>query len=78
MTEDLDLKVLSEVNDLILIGHTEAARLMRDLWSDRTKLVEALRLIHSWDLMHSEALTLGRALQIVERVLDDVGEDGGE
>ena len=41
--------------------------------ADRTILIEALRTIQEWDMGHSEALSVERVQEIVEKALYDVG-----
>jgi hypothetical protein len=64
MTEDeLDLATLNALAAL-LDANPETAELFRRVWSDRRAFLEALGAIATWDLAHSEALTVERAVDI--------------
>lgn len=74
MSDALDNRTLGVMNVLISAGLPDAAKVMQQLWKERTLAVDALVHIRDWDLMHAEALSVKRAQEIAEATLESVGE----
>jgi hypothetical protein len=67
MTEDeLDRATLNALAGLIdpVDANLETVKLFRRIWADRRAFLDALGAIATWDLAHSEALTVERAVDI--------------
>ena len=74
MSDALDNRTLGVMNVLIAAGLPDAAKVMQQLWKERTLAVDALVHIRDWDLMHAEALSVERAHSIAAETLETVGE----
>jgi hypothetical protein len=68
-SDDLDRAVLDLVSRLL---PSDDALLVQKLWRQRAALMETLQRIHDWDVSHSEALSLGRAMELVDEALQGV------
>lgn len=75
MSDELDNQVLALVANLADEKAGATAALVHRLWKDRRDLVDAALAIRDWDLRHSEARSLTRVDEIVEKVLMTVEEE---
>jgi hypothetical protein len=74
MSEALDREVLETVGRLLEAPSPHSGLLMQRLWSERETLIRWLVEIRDWDAGHSEALSVERVLELVDKALQAVGE----